>query len=129
MASVYPETSGQNADKAWEKLQSKAIYDFDDQGRPVLRMQVGDSLVQIGASADNVLSGSASPQLVRQLLEARLQSELRHKSVLGVSETEIDRDWKLLQQTMPQQSSMADSDSRLAAHSTQRIENIRGNRP
>jgi hypothetical protein len=129
MASVYPETSGQNADKAWEKLQSKAIYDFDDQGRPLLRMQVGDSLVQIGASADNVLSGSASPQLVRQLLEARLQSELRHKSSLGVSETEIDRDWKLLQQTMPQQSSMADSDSRLAAHSTQRIENIRGNRP
>jgi hypothetical protein len=129
MASVYPETSGQNADKAWEKLQSKAIYDFDDQGRPVLRMQVGDSLVQIGASADNVLSGSASPQLVRQLLEARLQSELRHKSSPGVSETEIDRDWKLLQQTMPQQSSMADSDSRWAAHSTQRIENIRGNRP
>jgi len=129
MASVYPETSGQNADKAWEKLQSKAIYDFDDQGRPVLRMQVGDNLVQIGASADNVLSGSASPQLVRQLLEARLQSELRRKSSPGVSETEIDRDWKLLQQTMPQQSSMADSDSRWAAHSTQRIENIRGNRP
>jgi hypothetical protein len=129
MAGVYPETTGQNADKSWERLQSKAVYDFDEQGRLVLRVQVGDNLVQIGASADNVLSGSASPQLVRQLLEARLQSELRHKSMLGVSETEIDRDWKLLQQAMPLQSSMADSDSRFAAHSTQRIENIRGNRP
>ncbi len=129
MAGVYPEKAGQNADKAWERLQSKAVYDFDDEGRPVLRVQVGENLVQIGASADNVLSGSASPQLVRQLLEARLQSELRHKSAPGVSETEIARDWKLLQQTMPLQSSMADSDSRLAAHSTQRLETIRGNRP
>jgi hypothetical protein len=37
---------------------------------------------------------------VRQLLEARLQSELRSKSSQGLSETEVDRDWKLLQKTV-----------------------------
>jgi len=104
------------------------VYDFDDQGRPVLRVQVGENLVEIGASADNILSGSTSPQLVRQLLEARLQSELRHKSAIGLSETEIERDWKLLQQTVSRQT-VAESDVRFAAHSTQRTENVRGNRP
>jgi len=128
LAGAYPESSGQHVDKAWEKLQSKAIYDFDAQGRPVLRMQVGENLVEIGASADNVLNGNGSPQLVRQLLEARLESELRHKSPVGLTEAEIERDWRLLQQTMPPQST-ADGDSRFAAHSTQRSESIRGDRP
>ncbi len=128
MAGADPEGSDHNPDKSWEKLQSKAVYDFDDQGRPVLRVQVGENLVEIGASADNILSGSASPQLVRQLLEARLQSELSHKSAIGLSETEIERDWKLLQQTVSRQT-VADSDLRFAAHSPQRTENVRGNRP
>jgi len=60
---------------------------------------------------------------VRQLLEARLQSELRLGSQHGLSESEIARDWKLLQQTMP------DSDEHLTARTGQRPENIRGNEP
>ncbi len=123
LADAYPETSGQNVDKAWARLQSRGKTEFDDQGRPVLQMQVGDSLVRIGASAGNVLNGEAPPQLVRQLIEARLQAELRRKSPLGLSETEVARDWKLLRQTMPE------SDSRLTARSAPRFENIRGNRP
>jgi hypothetical protein len=123
LAGAYPETSGRNVDRAWERLQSRARADVDGQGRPVLEMQVGGNPVQVGASADNILSGSAPPQLVRQLLEARLQSELHRGSPNGISEAEVARDWKLLRQ------SMADTDSRLTARTAQRSESVRGNQP
>jgi hypothetical protein len=121
LAGAYPEKPGRNADKVWEKVQSKAKIGVDDEGRPVLQVQVGDSIVQIGVAADNVLNGNAPPQLVRQLLEARLQSELRRRSAQGISETEMDRDWKLLQQTV--------AESPLATRSVPHSVNIRGNQP
>ena len=123
LAGAYPEKSHQNAEREWAHVQSRSKVDVDDQGRPVLEVEVGGKLVQIGDSVENVLSGSAPPQLVRQLLEARLQSELRSGSSHGLTEVEIARDWKLLQQTMPQ------NDEHLTAHATQRPENVRGNRP
>lgn len=123
LAGAYPEKPGKNADKVWERLQSRAKTGVDDQGKPVLQLQMGESLVQIGVAADNVLNGNAPPQLVRQLLVARLQSELRNRSAQGISETEVARDWKLLQRTM------GESDSHLTARSAQRSENSHGNRP
>jgi hypothetical protein len=123
LAGAYPEKSHQNAEREWAHVQSRSKVDVDDQGMPVLEVEVGGKLVQIGDSVENVLSGSAPPQLVRQLLEARLQSELRSGSSHGLTEVEIARDWKLLQQTMPE------GDEHLTAHTTQRPENVRGNRP
>lgn len=114
-------SSGQNVDKMWEKLQGKAKAGVDAQGRPVLRMQVGNSFVQIGISAENVLNGSAPPQLVRQLLEARLESELHRRSPHGISESEVARDWQLLQRTIPE------GDSALATRSAHLY--VGGNRP
>jgi len=115
LAGAYPEKNGRNPDKTWEKLQSKAKKAVDAEGRPVLEMQMGDKLVQIGISADNVLNGNAPPQLIRQLLEARLQSELGHgrSPQHGITETEVARDWKLLQLIMPA------GDSPLASRSIQ----------
>jgi hypothetical protein len=78
--------------------------------------------VQVGAAADNVLSSPAPSEMVRQLLEARLQAELR-QSRRHLSETEVARDWELLQKTM------ADSDSPVVSRIPLRPENIRGNRP
>ena len=123
LAGAYPEKSHQSADRAWEHLQSRSKVDVDDQGRPVLQMEIDGNPVQVGDSAENVLNGSAPPQLVRQLLEARLQSELRNGSSHGLTEVEIARDWKLLQQAMPE------NDEHLTARSAQRPENVRGNRP
>jgi len=122
LAESYLITSGRNVDKAWSRMQSKAKTDFDDQGRPILQMQVDGHIVRIGESAENVLSTGAPPQLLRQLIVARLQSELRAKSAHAISEEEMTRDWNLLRQTMP-----AD-DSPLAARSTQHSDIIRGNR-
>jgi hypothetical protein len=123
LAGAYPERSKQNADRSWEHLQSRAQAGVDDQGRPVLRMEIDGKLVQVGDSAQNVLSSGAPPQLVRQLLEARLQSELRHGSSHGLTESEIARDWKLLQLTMPE------NEEHFTARSGQRPENVRANRP
>ena len=100
LAGAYPDKHRQNADKVWEKLQSKAKSGVDDQGRPVLQLQMGESSVQVGVSAANVLNGDAPPELVSQLLEARLQSELRGKSATLISEAEVSRDWLLLQKTI-----------------------------
>jgi hypothetical protein len=108
--------SGQKIDRAWSKLQANATVDFDDDGRPVLEMEIDGRIVRVGATAGNVLNGNAPPELVRELLEARLQSELRGKAPRGISENEVVRDWTLLQQTI------AESDSPLTAHSAPRIE-------
>ena len=123
LAGAYPDKTDPNVDKRWEKLQAKAKTDLDEDGRPVLQMQVGTKQVRIGVAADNVLDSSAPPQLVRQLLEARLRSELRGKSPELLSEAEIARDWELLEKTL------AAGDSDLTARSVLRSENLRGNRP
>src|ERR1700726_4707036 len=64
LAGAYPEKPGRKVDKAWARVQSKAKTSVDEQGRPVLEVQVGESRVQIGVSVDNVLSGNAPPELV-----------------------------------------------------------------
>jgi hypothetical protein len=122
LADTYQDKPELKADKAWSRLQSKAKTGIDDQGRPVLEMQVGKRRMQIGMVADNVLSGNAPPELMRQLLEARLQAELR-RSPQALSEREIVRDWDLLQKTQAQ------SDSRVAIRLATRSENIIGNQP
>ncbi len=122
LAGAYPEKPGRKVDKAWAKVQAKAKTGVDGQGRPVLEVKAGENRLQVGAAADNVLSSKAPPEMVRQLLEARLQAELR-QSPRGLSETEVARDWELLQKTM------AESDSPVASHIQLRSENIRGNRP
>jgi hypothetical protein len=123
LAETYPVTSGQNVGKAWSKLQAAAKKDFDSDGRLVLTMQFQGRMVRIGASADNLLNGNAPPQLIRELLEARLQSELHTKSPHEITESEVTRDWKLLQQTLPKGASP------LTASTMQRSEPARGNAP
>jgi hypothetical protein len=87
-----------NIRKEWARLESKAQLEFDAQDRPVLRVQIGERLVRVGISADNIFSGGAPSQLVRELLEARLEAELRRTSTPTVSERDFARDWQLLQQ-------------------------------
>lgn len=100
LAGAYPEKPGWKVAKSWARLQSKAKTIVDEQGRPVLELRAGDKTVQIGMAADNVLSGNAPLEFQRQLLEARLQAELRRGSSQALSETELERDWELLQRTM-----------------------------
>lgn len=100
LAGAYPDKPGKKMDKVWGKLQSKASYGVDFEGRPILQMHLGNGAVWMGATADNVLSENAPPEMEREFLEARLQSELRHGAQKGLTETELARDWDLLQKTM-----------------------------
>jgi hypothetical protein len=123
LADAYPETPRRKADKMWAKLQAKAKTGVDDQGRPILDMRIGDSLVRVGVSANNVLNGTVPLEVERELLEARLEAELRGRSAQQLSEQQVSRDWDLLQETM------AEKDSPIALRITPRSENVRGNQP
>ena len=130
LADAYPENPKPNVDRAWKRLQSRAKTTVDAQGQPVLQLPVEDGLVEVGMAAGNVLNGNAPPELVSQLLEARLQSELRRRSAQDISETEVERDWQLLQKSMAaEKAEQGTRDASLTADSTQHSESTRGNRP
>lgn len=122
IAGMYPDQKSRNLGRDWEKLQKTAKTAFDAQGRPVLELQIGDKQVKMGLSAENILDGNAPPELIRQLLEARLQSELQHRPASGISETEVSRDWSLLEKTMP-------GGEMNPTSSLTRFESLRGSRP
>ena len=124
LAGAYPEKRRPKIDRSWERLQANSNSAVDPKGRPVIEVNDGGKVVQLGVTADTILNGHAPPQLVRQLIEARLQFELHHRPAQTISETEIARDWELLQKSM-----VHGSDSALAAHVTQRADGFHGNRP
>lgn len=120
LAGAYPEEGQRRAEKNWAKLQSHATAGVDEDGHPILRMRVGEHVVDIGVSADNLFTGDAPPQLVQQLLEARLASELS-RSPHGISDIEVARDWRLLQKAS------AVPDSPLTARAGPHAPESRGN--
>jgi hypothetical protein len=102
LAQAQPTGSSARATKTWERKEAKAKPESDDHGRPVLRMQIASRPIELGVSAGNVLNSGAPAQLTQELLEARLQQELRDKAPHAVAEAEVTRDWNLLQQAMRQ---------------------------
>jgi len=121
LAETHPETSIQHVEKAWARLQYRAKADLDERGRPILQMQVGEQQVRVGASTGNVLSSDAPPQLVQQLLEARLQMELRRKTQPHITESGVVRDWRLLQQAMAASENDVHLTARSSAHALEPV--------
>jgi hypothetical protein len=105
---------GVRIDKAWGRVISKAVPDLDADGRPVVQIRSGEQIVNVGISADNVLADSVSPELTQHLLEARLQEELR-RGTPKVSESDVKRDWGLLQRAINsgREQEVADSNEQL----------------
>jgi len=60
----------------------------------------GEETVSVGVSGSNIFANDASMQFTQQLLEARLHAELRRGSPPRASESDITRDWNLLQKAM-----------------------------
>jgi hypothetical protein len=81
---------------SWDHLLAKARMELDQDGRPVLQVQSGEALVEIGITRNNVLSGSAPRELAQELLVARLREQLRSGGPPKTSAAELRRDWKLL---------------------------------
>ena len=110
------DTSGARQEK--EKLTRvlrNASPNFDAGGHPVLRMVISGEVESVGVTESNILANDAlSPNFEKfqeQLLEKRLQEELRRGAPQKVSESDVARDWQLLQRAMNE------SDDQLAARS------------
>lgn len=121
LAGAYPEGS-ERVDKVWARLQAGSQPSVDLQGRPVLEMRIGERLVTVGASPSNVMETNAPPELVRQLLEARLGAQLHRPLAYGLAASEVERDWGFLQKTA------FESNSQLSARATT-SNTVRGSSP
>ncbi len=88
-------------DVKWKHVQTAAEPGLDKAGLPIFRVQEGDFSFEVGLARGNVLHSSAPPQIVQQLLITRLEEELRSAS--HSSQSDIESDWKLLQQTLTAQ--------------------------
>jgi hypothetical protein len=83
-------------EESWEHLLKNAKLGLDKDGRPVLQVQSGDGLVEVGITRGNVLDGSAPRELAQELLVARLREQLRSGNPPRTSEIELRKDWELL---------------------------------
>jgi len=110
VSEVHEEPKGARK-KTWGHLLNNSQPDFDAQGRPIVRIQVGEEMVSMGVSGGNILGSDAPGQFAQQLLEARLHAELRRGSPPKVSESDVESDWNLLQ------SALHGSDADLGARS------------
>ncbi len=84
-------------EKHWLHLESKAEPRLDNEGRPTLEVHMGEEVVDVGVSRENILSSYSSSLLAQEMLTTRLHMELERGVGLKVSETEVNSDWKLLQ--------------------------------
>jgi hypothetical protein len=97
LASPASETNRAAVEK-WGRLFRNTTPDLDDERRPMLRIHNGEEVVELGIANSNLFANDASSSLIRQLLVARLHAELRRGGTPKVSESDVARDWKLLQQ-------------------------------
>ena len=84
----------------WKRVLHNSAPDLDAEGRAVLRIRVGDEMVDVGVAGSNIFATDAPEQFTAQLLEARLHAELRRGNPPKVSESDITRDWNLLQKAL-----------------------------
>jgi hypothetical protein len=84
----------------WKRLLRNSAPEFDAQGRPVMRIEVGEEVVSVGVAGSNIFDDDAPELFTEQLLEARLRAELRRGNPPKASESDVTRDWNLLQKAM-----------------------------
>lgn len=133
MADSTSDASGTRQEKLSRVLRS-ASPNIDADGHPVLRMVVDGEVVSAGVAQSNILANDVPPanfgKFQEQLLEKRLQEELHRGAPPKVSESDVARDWQLLQRAMNEaDDQMAARSAKLTQPSSQaRIEGT-GNRP
>jgi hypothetical protein len=93
VAAGYSLTEGKN----WEGVESEAVPALDSQGQPVMRVNLGAGVEQVGIARANILSASDSPDLAAKLVEARLRQELRRSTSPKTALSDVAGDLSLLQ--------------------------------
>lgn len=87
-------------EKTWDRLQAGGTPGMDSSGQPVLQLQLGNDLAQVGLSRTNIFSVSDSSDLAARLLEARLRQELRPGTARKTSSSDVEKDLGLLRQLL-----------------------------
>ena len=100
VASEVLKTSSPHVEKTLARMMNNATPGFDSDGRLVLRIRVGSEEVDLGVAQGNIFSAESSGRFTQQLLEARLQEELRRGNPPKVSESDVEKDWTRLQRAM-----------------------------
>jgi len=92
-----------------------------ENGTPVLQVRSGDALIKVGITRENVLSGDAPPEIMRELLVARLREQLRRGRSPKTSEPELRKDWKLLEAAFSEESDEVAMRRKAAADSVEAL--------
>jgi hypothetical protein len=80
----------------WQKFEARTVPELDAFGAPILEVESENA--QIGICRNNALRMIAPPELVEDLLLARLEQELKPHNPSHVSKLQIEGDWNLLEQ-------------------------------
>jgi hypothetical protein len=129
VADSAAESNGARIEK-WKRLLRNAAPDLDAQGRPVLRIHMGEEVVSVGVAGSNILADDTPEPLTAQLLEARLRAELRRGNPPKASESDVTRDWNLLQEALNSSDDQVTARSaKLAQPGSQSHWDRAGNRP
>ncbi len=92
-----------NEGRSWEGVGGGAEPALDPQGKPVMKVNLGREVEQVGISRSNILSASESPGLAAKLMAARLRQELRRPSLQKTAQSDVEDDLALLQQLVSAQ--------------------------
>ncbi len=117
--------SGTRVEKSFARMLNAGVPGFDAEGRPILRMRVAHDEVNLGLVRNNLFTTESDGRFTQQLLEARLEEELRHGSSPKVSESDLEKDWTLLQKAV----SVSDNQIATRDASSQSRWSRAGNRP
>jgi hypothetical protein len=82
----------------WRKFEARTQPELGADGSPFLQVSASGETTLIGVCRTNALRMFARPELVEDLLFARIDEELKPHSPTHASERQIDRDWELLEQ-------------------------------
>ena len=81
----------------WRKLVAAAQPQVDAYGHPLLEVPLEGRMVPVGICRANALHSSASPEILEELMLARLQLELKPKNPARISAEQVKDDWHLFQ--------------------------------
>jgi hypothetical protein len=100
VAAEATETGSTRVQKTLGRIIGNATPGFDSEGHPVLRLTSGDHVANVGIASSNIFARDSSGQIAQEILEARLQAELRRANPPDVSESDVEHDWDLLQKAV-----------------------------
>ncbi|HJT70408.1 MAG TPA: hypothetical protein VJ731_09435 [Terriglobales bacterium] len=82
----------------WKKFAARTQPQLDAAGLPILQVNSEDEGSQIGICRENAMRMIAQPQLIQDLMFARLEQELKPSKPAHISARQVQSDWKLLEQ-------------------------------